>query len=437
MEEYLNIKYSKEEGILGFHRDLIMWARRLSQYPDDYSFKRRIMNSLPSDCLYHLTMYNKLTAEHSSMEDIMRQARHYEQTQASLKVGHNIKRQPSQGSSMPTTSGQQRTVGLCEPQCSRNPPARLPQGRSGASYGMQNQCPALQPTIGNRSRPAAPTPSALKGDTSKLTCYKYGKVGHIASDTKCLQYKKPEQRQIFAAQVLDDRLDSKQPNHMELPKESKEAPEEVKGNLNKEPCEQDNCPEGSQYDDEESSYEEYDGYVLPSDDEEPVYIWAMSTEGGESPSSVLKSERPSPAPKGESSSSTAMKFEDVDWKSCQEMLQNCFQQAPYMGSNLLRSWTPFQFSAIFYHFIPCSWSLVLHSFPHVLLGSPPNHLTSHLMDHLTIPQSDITCHHSAVRSILQHHHLSFSELPAHDAPLRSHQLMMELYLELPCHDLPY
>ena len=59
------------------------------------------------------------------------------------------------------------------------------------------------------------------------------------------------------------------------------------------------------------------------------------------------------------------------------------------------------------------------------------------MDHLTIPQSDITCHHSTVHSIPQHHHLSFSELPAHDAPLRSRQLMMELYLELPRHDLPY
>jgi len=39
MEEYLNIKYSKEEGILGFHCNLIMWAGRLAQYPDDYSFK--------------------------------------------------------------------------------------------------------------------------------------------------------------------------------------------------------------------------------------------------------------------------------------------------------------------------------------------------------------------------------------------------------------
>jgi len=31
-------------------------------------------------------------------------------------------------------------------------------------------------------------------------------------------------------------------------------------------------------------------------------------------------------------------------------------------------------------------------------------------------------------------HLTLFDLPAHDAPLRSCQLMMELYLELPRHD---
>ena len=59
------------------------------------------------------------------------------------------------------------------------------------------------------------------------------------------------------------------------------------------------------------------------------------------------------------------------------------------------------------------------------------------MDHLTIPQSTITCHHSTVCSILQHHHLTLYGLPAHDMLFLDHQLMMELYLELPAHDKPY
>jgi len=96
-----------------------------------------------------------------------------------------------------------------------------------------------------------------------------------------------------------------------------------------------------------------------------------------------------------------------------------------------------QFSAIFYHFISHSWSLVLHSFPHMPLRPSPNHLTSHLMDHLTIPQSIITCHHSTVRSIPPCHPLTPFDLPAHDGLFLDCQLMMEPYLEPPHHDLPY
>jgi len=93
-----------------------------------------------------------------------------------------------------------------------------------------------------------------------------------------------------------------------------------------------------------------------------------------------------------------------------------------------------QFSAIFHHFISCSRSLVPHSFPHAPLGPSPNHLTSHLMDHMTNPQSTITCHHSAVRSIMTCPHLTLFDLPAHDGLFLDCQFMMELYLEPPRHD---
>ena len=56
------------------------------------------------------------------------------------------------------------------------------------------------------------------------------------------------------------------------------------------------------------------------------------------------------------------------------------------------------------------------------------------MDHMTNPQSTITCHHSAVRSTPQYHHLTLFDLPAHDGLFLDCQLMMELYLEPPRHD---
>ena len=110
----------------------------------------------------------------------------------------------------------------------------------------------------------------------KLTCYKCGKTGHISSDPKCPQYRKPEQRQIYAAHVVDDRSDSGQPDHPEASEDQEERPETDKEgnldeNLGKQP-EQGEYPDGSQYDDEDASYDEYDGYAPPSENDDPIYI---------------------------------------------------------------------------------------------------------------------------------------------------------------------
>jgi len=113
-----------------------------------------------------------------------------------------------------------------------------------------------------------------------------------------------------------------------------------------------------------------------------------------------------------------MTMESGDTKGLQQTLEERgFSFDKKLKGKLLRSWPLFSFFTIFHPFILCSWSLVPHLFPYALLGPPPNHLTSHLMDHLTIPQSDITCHHSAVHSTLQHHHLTLYGLPAHDGAI--------------------
>ena len=116
------------------------------------------------------------------------------------------------------------------------------------------------------------------------------------------------------------------------------------------------------------------------------------------------------------------------------------ERTRFFVTNLGSCYDPEPLPPIFPLFPPFtlrSRSLVLHSFPHAPLGPSPNHLTSHLIDHMTNPQSTIICHHSAVRSIMTCPHLTLYGLPAHDTPLRSRQLMMKLYLELPRHDEPY
>ena len=49
MQHYMNIKYTQEVGITTFYSELLQWAGRLAEYPDIYSFKRRIFGSLPGE----------------------------------------------------------------------------------------------------------------------------------------------------------------------------------------------------------------------------------------------------------------------------------------------------------------------------------------------------------------------------------------------------
>jgi hypothetical protein len=108
-------------------------------------------------------------------------------------------------------------------------------------------------------------------------------LGHIASHPACSQYKKLEQRQIFAAQVIDDRSDNKPPSQSGDLDDTGHTGEDREDDPTEEAEEpQDENLDGSQYDDdfvnEEPFYEDYDGYEHPSDEDEPVYIHMMQDE---------------------------------------------------------------------------------------------------------------------------------------------------------------
>jgi hypothetical protein len=78
---------------------------------------------------------------------------------------------------------------------------------------------------------------------------------------------------------------------------------------------EDEFPDSLQYDDEQPSYEEYDGYDAPSDDEEPVYIRAMNNEADVSMD-------PAPA-----------KLDDTDWKPCRDAIRRRYQHAPWLPAD--------------------------------------------------------------------------------------------------------
>ena len=318
MQHYMNIKYTQEVGITTFYSELLQWAGRLAEYPDIYSFKRRIFGSLPSEFRRHLALFKSISPEVSTIDQIVQETRHLEQTLTSLKVGRSTERQPvladaQSGPQKPTRQRDEQRY-----QRPRNPTDKRQQRRINSGTEVRYKKPASMPASGDRGNNAPRNPSAPKGDTSKMMCYKCGKIGHIATDPKCPQYKKPERRQIYATQVVDDRSESELPDQEQADPQGShcEAPVPESGeSQDEEPSTQlyeDDCPEGSQYEGEKSSSEEYDNSSSPSEDDEPIYIRAMNYEAG-------PSNNPAPA-----------QFEDADWQSHRDIIRSTYQRSPWM-----------------------------------------------------------------------------------------------------------
>jgi hypothetical protein len=120
-----------------------------------------------------------------------------------------------------------------------------------------------------------PSPQLGNGDKSKLTCFKCGKVRHIANDPKCPQYKKPVQCQMFAVQVIDDTSESEQCDVDEPSEESEEIKDTELESGGSIPQEEHSDPDDHSDGSEGPQYEEYDGYVMPleGDDSKVKYIW--------------------------------------------------------------------------------------------------------------------------------------------------------------------
>jgi hypothetical protein len=198
MQQYINICYSCEEGIMAFYRELLMWAGQLTEYPDPYSFWRKLFRGLPFEYRQHLALYNGISPETSTIDNIVQWARNLEVTLILLKTGQGPERMPEVGVSVIAGCRPQSSMKPHDKQCPCNLPIRQQQSRSNVSLGTQVQHSPPNPSNRDCNKTVNPMTSASKGDTLKLMCYKCGKVGHISTNPKCPQYKKPEWQQIFA-----------------------------------------------------------------------------------------------------------------------------------------------------------------------------------------------------------------------------------------------
>ena len=87
VQKYVQIRFSRENGIHAFYCNLLMWAGRLAQYPDAYSFKQRLLNGLPTEYQNHLVLYEGISAKNSSINDIVQKTCRYEKIWVTLRPG--------------------------------------------------------------------------------------------------------------------------------------------------------------------------------------------------------------------------------------------------------------------------------------------------------------------------------------------------------------
>ena len=160
----------------------------------------------------------------------------------------------------------------------RMSPAKKPPSWNSGNNGARGQRPAPRSIVGDCERIASPNPVASRGDTSKLTCYTCGQTGGTPHLTRnACNTSDPSSGKSLRLRL---RSDGEHPAPEEPLQNDEGAPElkqeEILDEAPGEQAAQEDFPDGSQYEDEQTSYEEYNGYEPLSDYEEPVYIRAMS-----------------------------------------------------------------------------------------------------------------------------------------------------------------
>jgi hypothetical protein len=149
MQRYRQVRYLREEGVAGFHRDLMLWAGQLAQFPDSYSFKRRFLNGLPVEHQHHLALFEGITPEHSSITDIVLRARRLEKTLIFMRSGRMPDRYSAQS---PVTA-----LAAADTSQGTTIPHTSPREAAAPIYCAHSAAPKSAPNRGTESPTAAST----------------------------------------------------------------------------------------------------------------------------------------------------------------------------------------------------------------------------------------------------------------------------------------
>ena len=291
---YKKTRFSRSKGALAFFNDLQRHASRMVQPPDEYSMKRKFLQGLPDDLVENLLKSRRVSAEHTSIEKLLREVKAME---SSIQAYHNYKNERSERSvvlrSTTSTSNPQqnntnnrttrvvrfvkRNTGSYPSRNFQNnrdstpnrsqPKTNYRPGGSGGHNAQKSGTRQSTPRPHNHQhKPRDDTSGKKATPLEEVECYLCHRMGHYASNC-------PDRPRVFAAQVIDEDNESP-PNVEEEKQEHEHVPEDPTTEDNDVPDD----PQGSQYESDREEYplEEYEEYVEIDGDEDEdadvVYI---------------------------------------------------------------------------------------------------------------------------------------------------------------------
>ncbi|KAF9257357.1 hypothetical protein L218DRAFT_991057 [Marasmius fiardii PR-910] len=111
VDQYEAVSYSKSCGVQGLFNTLKNFAKRLPTPPDAYTFRKRLFLLLPEYIVDTMTTVHKITAERSSLTDIIETAISLEQGEVAHGLGPGLENVNVENALKNVTAGDLKNVG--------------------------------------------------------------------------------------------------------------------------------------------------------------------------------------------------------------------------------------------------------------------------------------------------------------------------------------
>ena len=219
-----NTKYDPKDGVAGLYTELCSHARDMSYRPDAYTTKRKLMNELPLSIVEPMMKNRSITAEHSTIEEIILAAKDMENANKALRGYRKAKGDAE--ASRPIASRREEHTASSTTNGHRNGNSSSRAHRRSSSHGRRTDTgshranrvrfqpsrpsPPTRPSgrepqvasSASRARPASrpadrrPSSSGKAVDKRNITCFACGGQGHYSTDAECPKFRGPSMRRM-------------------------------------------------------------------------------------------------------------------------------------------------------------------------------------------------------------------------------------------------